>query len=163
MLGLTPNTPYRYHTRASRGGEPIGEIAGTATARHEQPSPGTARLLLAETGAWTVGPHRGLAVTNAWFAERTEPNREHPPTIDIHQARGRAPGDAASAYLLTLRGGPHRWTTLSPHPCAQDTYTLTVRARPGGLVVLDWTVSGPAKNDRLVTTYTPAVTPSPRP
>jgi len=161
VLGFVANSRYGYTTRVTRAGQPLGQIRGMASARAETAGSGSNRLRRTENGEWTAGPHVGLAVTNAWLAKRPGGQSEGQgkshsgPTIDIHQDRGRATGGGSSAYLLTLLGGPTRWHTEHPHPCAEDSYSLTVHTEPGGLVVLDWAVVGPAKNDRLVTTYNP--------
>ena len=97
-------------------------------------------VLVTETGTWAVDGGRPMRWTarSRWWAEGAALAVEH-----------RRQGVPASAVLDQT---DRQWRARAPHRCSPDAYDLALAVTPGEVVVV-WTVTGPHKNDRIVTRY----------
>ena len=97
-------------------------------------------VVVAEAGTWAAGGGRPMAWTAEarWWAEG--------PALAVEHRRQGTPASA----VLDWTGG--RWRARTPHLCAPDAYDVTLWADADGVAVA-WTVTGPRKDDRIVTRY----------
>lgn len=108
-------------------------------------------------GAVETRRQRGAVVvteSGTWAPEGGRPMRW------TARSRWRADGDALAVEhyrqgvpaSATLDPAGRQWRARAPHPCPPDAYDVALAVAPGEVVVT-WTVTGPRKDDRIVTRY----------
>ncbi|MFG0307073.1 MAG: DUF6314 family protein [Phycisphaerales bacterium JB040] len=150
MHTLAAHTRWTYTTRVRCAQSDIDLGMHTGTASCEIGSGGG--LTLSERGVWqstTPGlPAPGTKATNRW---RATPREKPGSRWRIEHLRLGTP-----VHLLDLEpAGPGRWASVTPHPCAEDTYELDADTTDPDRPTLVWTVRGPAKAHLLTTVYRP--------
>ena len=97
-------------------------------------------LVVSESGTWA--PEGGRPMR--WTA-RSRWRTEGAALAVAHDRQG-VPASAV------LDGDGRQWTARTPHLCAPDAYSVALAVMPDEIVVT-WTVTGPRKDDRIVTRY----------
>ena len=112
-----------------------GSGAGAVTVATDGPG-----VVVSEVGTWAVGGARPMRWTarSRWRAEGA--------ALAVEHDRQGVP----AAAVLDLADG--RWRARVPHVCTPDTYDVALWTEPDAVVVA-WTVTGPRKDDRIVTRY----------
>ena len=111
------------------------------------------------SGAVIVAPDKGDAIT---FTESGTWRPDGGPELRFTNVFRWTPLDSGNVRLEHLRFGPAHpvylfdlapapggeWHSVAPHVCREDCYTARLRAE-GGQILLSWSVTGPARQQRI--------------
>ena len=123
----------------------------------EVTAPDDRTILFTESGTWAPRNGESFRFHNTYRWSRLS-------AASVRLAHLRL-GPTNPTHLLDLRpedATASRWTSSSPHFCGGDSYSAELRADETGFA-LRWLITGPRKDERLVTVYSfvPSVEISP--
>ena len=113
----------------------------------ESAAPDDRSILFTESGTWAPRNGKSFRFHNAYRWSRLSAA-----SVRLEHLRL---GPANPTHLLDLRpedATAARWTSRSPHFCGDDSYWAQLLADETGFV-LRWRITGPRKDERLVTVY----------